>query len=113
MVKSNQQIYLDEMARELDADLVFELLQIYRLQMEDFFKKMENVTETFSFQETTMLTHKLKSSARHVGAFDVAERLNSIEEYPRKILHPGEYQNLKQLYLTTLKNIDQWSNELK
>jgi HPt (histidine-containing phosphotransfer) domain-containing protein len=84
-VETTQQAIL-EIISTFGTELYFELNQIFQVQMTELISDWEQVNANTSMKIISGQAHKIKSSARNVGAEQLASLLQKVEAEPQKIL---------------------------
>ncbi len=99
--------HLTEMTKTLNVDIVNELIVIYFEQIDESKLKFEALMTNPDKNEIIQLAHKMKSSARNLGAEQLAELLYSLEQNPQ--LFSGDtYKKVIDLFDCSKNSIEEW-----
>lgn len=96
----------DQLASQLCEDLVVELVGIFEQQFGESEALFEEYFQKRDFKNASLLAHKLKSSARNVGAKELGDLYCQVEKSPEVNLNP-------QFLILQKKYYEQYSNSAK
>ena len=93
----------------IDEDMIKEISAIFIEQMEEMNKIFNNALESNDIETIKQAAHKIKSSLRTFGIFEVANNFEQIELNAENL----DYNTLKENILSNLKICNQAAEELK
>lgn len=90
-----------------DLELLEELVSIFKSQKESLIEKWVN-EQSFSVDDLRHLAHKIKSSARNVGAKKIGTILENIERKPNECNAKDTIDEIEREFNFFIKTFQEW-----
>lgn len=100
--------YLDKIEEMYGNELLIDILGIFQKQVADALILWKRHASSQGLADLKESAHKLKSSARSVGAFALADVLQKIENRTSTEGLSKDFLNIEKLYMESLTAINEW-----